>query len=472
MSDNFVRKAASTPTRVVRPSTTISRAPSPNPAATVNQKTVIGYGINALTAKSISTEFVIFQNPILKMGNLVTTKYAERSQRTYTETSSTLEELTKKVSSNNSLKGSYAGFTASISADYSFNSTSSKETGFTRYTSLIVRSREYFQNTNYKANLNPTFASDLNSLYPAALFEKYGTHVIVEGYWGGRVDASLTTLKETRTSDETMKVEVSAAFGEIVSGKSTNQLSETTKKVINGSKFRVDSVGGGVIACNSLDSFFNVYSNWMNSLNESTYEFCGVPTSNSLLPIWELTDNSSRKAALKQYFDEKASNSLLDIAKNDLYVTEIAIVAGGTAASAKANCPADFILDDQDLNQGSGGNYIYLCYKLGPKANAITNLLCNYSSSSSKRGNYELKDGSGKTAIYYRIDVDLNRGSGGKYIYLNTTRNSRYSPIRRVDAGLERPTNEWSAVPWDNSTSAADVNKGSGGKYIYIFVKR
>ncbi|MBC5994223.1 hypothetical protein [Pontibacter cellulosilyticus] len=99
---------------------------------------------------------------------------------------------------------------------------------------------------------------------------------------------------------------------------------------------------------------------------------------------------------------------------------------------------------------------------------------------------------------YTRLDVDLNKGAGGKYIYLEFTRdpnsvkqehpdyNLRNEPITDFKAiAYNTGLSEWTAPPknysyiyehtpyWAlTSYKIIDLNDGAGGKYIYGYQSR
>jgi hypothetical protein len=91
-----------------------------------------------------------------------------------------------------------------------------------------------------------------------------------------------------------------------------------------------------------------------------------------------------------------------------LWLTDIAIVEGGSAQEAQGKCPTGYTLVPVDLNQNAGGRCIYLCYSKGSDnvdngENIIAITLCF-----NKHPWHH-----GQT-----VEVDLNKGAGGDYIYL------------------------------------------------------
>ncbi|MBM4463815.1 MAG: VCBS repeat-containing protein, partial [Chloroflexi bacterium] len=106
---------------------------------------------------------------------------------------------------------------------------------------------------------------------------------------------------------------------------------------------------------------------------------------------------------------------------------------------------------NQDLNQGAGGKYIYLCVKepLLGKVKVISG------------DSPDVPAGQGWT----KIPQDLNAGAGGKYIYLCVTESlvGKVKVISGDSSGIS-PGDGWTKIP-------QNLNEGAGGKYIYLCVR-
>jgi hypothetical protein len=139
--------------------------------------------------------------------------------------------------------------------------------------------------------------------------------------------------------------------------------------------------------------------------------------------------------------------------------------------SAFGYCP------EGDLNEKAGGKFIYLCYTDDPNYGApITGL---YVYSGKKQTHYpnpgyfhvSNSDGFGPTGSR---GADLNKGAGGDFIYLLAKRADGEAPIRnlylevtdRKQTDLKRYERIWNN--WDLTWLPNDLNKGAGGRYIYL----
>ncbi|MGE4289710.1 MAG: hypothetical protein AB7E36_13585 [Salinivirgaceae bacterium] len=131
-----------------------------------------------------------------------------------------------------------------------------------------------------------------------------------------------------------------------------------------------------------------------------------------------------------------------------------------------------------DLNEGAGGYYIYLYYRKDPNSLPIRDIVGIHQ-------NTYLGYVDDIINIHPQYDIverygdkraDLNDGAGGDYIYLIYSKdlediygNSPTSAIKNIaivsgnSSGITY--SDWAKVP-------VDLNKGAGGKYIYLFYKR
>lgn len=156
------------------------------------------------------------------------------------------------------------------------------------------------------------------------------------------------------------------------------------------------------------------------------------------------------------------------------YVTDFKIVSAETEEEAKSLCPENFHLIDSDLNKGTGGHYIYLCYKLGTDSqNAYTNFFLESSIIRKQKGKCSAEH-NGIMAAYYRDGTNINEKAGGFFVYLCGTKDPRFSPVTEliVQMGLLRKSpKEFLPICWKGEDAAADCNKLAGGKHAYIYMK-
>ena len=148
--------------------------------------------------------------------------------------------------------------------------------------------------------------------------------------------------------------------------------------------------------------------------------------------------------------------SLFVVSINAEEITSLYVIS---SSSQGQQCPPRYTRVNQDLNQGAGGDYIYLCYSTDPYfGQPVTDIFVMTSSSS---------DPIFPPADYTLIHDDLNKGAGGKYIYLMYTKNGR-SALVGIDASAE---NVADSAPDGWTKYHQDLNQGAPGKHIYFHTK-
>ncbi len=131
-----------------------------------------------------------------------------------------------------------------------------------------------------------------------------------------------------------------------------------------------------------------------------------------------------------------------------------------------------------DLNEGAGGKWIYLFYTRKKRYDdkSITGLIAFAQTwEGYAQGFIDSHRGENWWGVmkYNNTWADLNAGAGGPYIYLLATRSStiegeKQSPIKQLMI-VSANTSNVNYTGWKKVD--LDLNKGVGGKYIYIFYK-
>ncbi|XP_005953479.1 uncharacterized protein LOC102302257 [Haplochromis burtoni] len=129
----------------------------------------------------------------------------------------------------------------------------------------------------------------------------------------------------------------------------------------------------------------------------------------------------------------------------------------------------EFMLHEQgfkkifvNLNEGAGGNSVYLRYKKGN--NAITRIQISFNDMMTKGLS---------SAGFKKIDKNLNEGAGGNLIYLWYYKGSlKYDvPIKKLDVSVQAADEPHKyKLGWERL--ACDLNRGTGGNWIYLWLKR
>ncbi len=208
----------------------------------------------------------------------------------------------------------------------------------------------------------------------------------------------------------------------------------------------------------------NTYKEWQKTAKNRPV-FIGFPDSKSLIPIWELTTNKELKSYLKLSFEKYSYDRASLLPKEPLcdkkQITDLEVLSH---SSNVVEPSAGFQKINVDLNRRAGGKYIYLCKKhsRGTPINEMAVI-----------------EGKNKSAPkgWKIIKKDLNKGARGKYLYFiyqqcqNLEKLKGKPPIVNIKILSTRrkkqksPGKEWKKIP-------VDLNWGAGGDYIYLYYKR
>jgi hypothetical protein len=145
-------------------------------------------------------------------------------------------------------------------------------------------------------------------------------------------------------------------------------------------------------------------------------------------------------------------------------ITELKIITG-----ENANAPNGFVKLPIDLNKGAGGEYIYLCYKKEESDVGIVDIIVLHDDKADGVGNnFPLG--------YIKLDMDLNKGAKGEYIYFaykkgtaEQSKNFGITDLTILDG--DSLSNDIIHNNRNYIIKDVDLNKGAGGKYLYLAYK-
>jgi hypothetical protein len=129
-------------------------------------------------------------------------------------------------------------------------------------------------------------------------------------------------------------------------------------------------------------------------------------------------------------------------------ISEVTVIYGGSAGILP---PEGFTKINIDLNWGAGGDFIYVCYKRGV-GTPITGLAVTLDGGSPPAG-----------YAWTRIDVDLNRNAGGDFIWLWYTKDPACTTVKDLVVLVNAQ-----ATPDDYTKINVDLNRNAGGEYLYF----
>jgi hypothetical protein len=194
------------------------------------------------------------------------------------------------------------------------------------------------------------------------------------------------------------------------------------------------------------------------------------------------TGCENRALPLKQELGTRVPSSAPDASKgyeSMAPITDLYVLIGNNKS---IHPPAPYVriestlgyVCDGDLNKGAGGKFIYLCYTTDPACGSPITGIYVYSGKNQTHypnsGYFHVRNSDNYGPDGSR-GADLNKGAGGDYIYLLATRDGSHPPLTYLpleittykETDLKRfgYYNELNWLP-------NDLNKGAGGRYIYL----
>ena len=112
-----------------------------------------------------------------------------------------------------------------------------------------------------------------------------------------------------------------------------------------------------------------------------------------------------------------------------------------------------------DLNKGAGGKYIYLTYK---RTDNLIEAITSISVVAGDTANYHIQGG------HTKLTQDLSEGAGGMYIYITYIKGGEngYPPLVGLNVIFGNSRDIYPPDYWVRDNQ--NCNEGSGGDYIYI----
>lgn len=276
----------------------------------MNLDSKIGYGYDTLSANYVDSECVRMQSPILTLNENDIRVTSNIKNNTIHVTGTSLYELSTKLNIVAGVKGGYKLFSGSVNVTYDNNSDLKESCVYSKFMSIFKKKRHtLIKDGDYKNYLTATFKKDVETLEPYDFFKKYGTHLIVDIIYGGRMEMDFVTTLSEKDNYEEITAELTAAYAEIVSAESKMNLSKKTKEVLSKSKFEIHSTGGKGISNISINNFSEEFKLWVDSLeDEEKNDICDIPDNSnanlSFVPLWELSESEERKEQLMTVYQK------------------------------------------------------------------------------------------------------------------------------------------------------------------------
>jgi len=211
-------------------------------------------------------------------------------------------------------------FSASLDASFSVNSST---TASQNYFYSQLRSYRYTQDDRIKNGeisaqnlskyLSSVLISDLQTKTAAQILDLYGTHVFIQYYKGGSLQANYVYMGSSLTSSEKVAGAVKGSvskFNASISGGlgSSEEINELQQHM----SFNYKSCGGNALEVSGINELGGSYNSWVSSI-QSKPELCGIKDfNNSFVSIWDLisaagSEYASKAMALYTEFERRAN---------------------------------------------------------------------------------------------------------------------------------------------------------------------
>lgn len=279
----------------------------------MNDRTKVGYGYNVLNTSYIEPSGTEERYPILDLPvNAVKTDSDIRTE-ILVAIGSSLSELSTDFNEVIGVKGKYELFSASVDVNYKKNTQTNKSYAYTKLMGLYRKVKHVLTNGDeYQRHFTSQFKQDLegnNALGAIEFFKRYGTHLITEISYGGRFEIDFTTEMTEKDTVENIKIDIKAAYDDLISANSTTEYTEKTKSIIKRSTLNFKCIGGDGTVITSLDGLNGKYDTWVKSLNNAgNQEICDIPNrknlGNSLVPVWKFCSSTQRANELEKAFQK------------------------------------------------------------------------------------------------------------------------------------------------------------------------
>lgn len=222
--------------------------------------------------------------------------------------------------------GSYDGFSGEITSNFEKQVLSDRSISY----ATAHHTQTYYRLTVLdSAPLKAAVKSDLASLEPVALFDRYGTHYLKSIYIGGRISFSTYIDRSSVSQGFDIKATVTAAFDKVVEGSASSESVNKSDVEHMASNKQIDVMGGDPAEASNITSSKGEPSATYNKWARSVPDYMSIAdfADKGLVPIYELVSDPGRRAELEkaweQYMaahtDEVLKQKVIAIKKNSKF---------------------------------------------------------------------------------------------------------------------------------------------------------
>ncbi|MFT3993476.1 MAG: MAC/perforin domain-containing protein [Dysgonomonas sp.] len=471
----------------------------------------LGYGAD-VTQEFLATEkAAVIDNDRLDKEAPNRIAWNLNNRQYYTEYSgATASSMLKEIASKKaiSISAGYSGVSALFKASFENKNSTRKTTNYSygEY-HLIIKKKEFRYNFSFSETgsdqlrkyVTDNFKKDVENLPPRELIKIYGTHVYTHVVLGGELTVTYSSEILSTENKETKKMAVEAgmeaSIGSLFKLSTSVEVGEEKNKEMtqmnSNQRINYETRGGdarlGVVGSISFDGKTQQQidlTKWQESCTSENVNLIDFDPG-TLIPLWMFVEPGAKQDELKQAIAKYIEENEFEDKKPEKtinYIKKIYISANSCEEKAISNLRSQswekLNVIKKDLNEGAGGDYIYIGYTTTTKKEeAIRDLIIRFhknpptayfvnNSYYSKVANINLNKGTGESTedIWLYESRNSNLGNPITDLYVETVRN--YSD-RRVPSGQWRKVNLI-----DGSRRDPDLNAKAGGEYIYLWMQK
>lgn len=397
-------------------------------------------------------------------------------------TGTTISEYASSLGVSVGLEAGYMYFSGSVTTNFSKERYEYDSYSFATYHILTNKYQLRLPTDWDVEDLKPYLTSQaklkLNdqSVSATEIFNTYGTHVLTGVVVGARADYSISGRTRDVKQGVSVGVYAEASFSKgFVSGTlNTSVISQSEFNLFASNMEENLEVYGGDSQWGHNIITKNDYDAWINSIPNKLV-FCNY-AQNGLVPIWDFCDDDSRSAVLEAAYATWGNDRKITVHPTPrVCILDLQVLEGGNPANPIKINDRDYYKLDFDLNRNAGGSYLWLYYLPGLENDAITPI--------AEIGLVDTSDGETLAQLgtgFSMINIDLNKGAGGDYIYLAFRRRNNYADKLVTGIRVGNPnlflysagtsaSYTWYGLTQRGSSNLQDLNEDADGSYVYLY---
>lgn len=332
----------------------------------------IGRTINIITTDEnymVSGTEKVFDDDKLSQFDLIENFIGQTKAQTISATSmadfyaNVNVEYNKKIKAGAKIEGIFTasaerGFSFAVGADYKNTTEEILVSSYQNYISKSLALDGRNNTAKFSKALSEEVLRDAKNLEPNEFIAKYGTHIILAAYFGGRLESNYYLANRSTTWNAQLAFnymnEAKLAIEEL--GEAGNSSNFSIKAKLGAEKenleerFNIYGIGGDTLQATSLKEFYEDYGRWVESVNGREIENSAMIDfpQKSLVAIWDLfpEEYSQESKKLSECFAEMAESAKSDFM--DKYKREYLVDKGDTTnyAGGSGTIESPYLISD------------------------------------------------------------------------------------------------------------------------------